>query len=145
LDRSKRQIDDREVQTVWSPLAIASPPFVAQFQAPSDEISEALDLAVETNRALISLFRYLEEIENVCGDMEGLVEVAHPVFHLLYLNYWRTRPYHWPRHICALLCRVSDFFAGQFAIAIDGGTLVSGDPAQALEHPMSLRHSLHSS
>jgi dynein heavy chain len=142
LELLKKQIDGDDVRLVMEALAEPSPPFVVQFRAVADEVDEALELATETTRRLTPLGGFLEQIEKVGSDMEGLCETFQPVFCLLWLMYSRTRWYHSPRYICTLLRRVSDFFNAQFASAIEGSSLTSGDPSNSLEHLEELQAQL---
>jgi dynein heavy chain len=133
LEVLKGQVDSEEVKIVIDTLRLPSQPFAIQFEAVAAEVADALNLATETDRSLIPLSSFLEQLDSLTSDMARLCETFQPIFHLLWLMYSRTRWYHSPRHICTLVRRVSDFFAAQFATAIDGGSLVSGDPTVALE------------
>jgi hypothetical protein len=127
-DRRVRHEDREEALKEPSPL------FVVQFRAVTDEIDETLELATETTRGLIPLGKFLDQIENVGADMEGLCETFQPVLYFLWLMCSRTRWDNSLRHICNLLRRVSDFFTAQFALAIQGSSLTPGDPSNSLEH-----------
>ena len=129
-----KQLKMDEVVQVLDGLEFKSQPFYDQFKTAIDKVTQNLELSIETERSLQPLNSYIEQIDTVGSDMEGLMEMFQPVFYILYLMYTKTTWYHSPRNICSLLRRVTDFFTVQFASAIDGSSLVNGDPSDSMEH-----------
>ncbi|OHS95209.1 Dynein heavy chain family protein [Tritrichomonas foetus] len=138
----RKQLKMEEIEIIMNTLEFKSKPFVDQFKTMKKKVKEELKLAIETERSLQPLSSFVEQIDTVGADMEGLTDMFQPVFYLLYLMYKKTKYYHSPRHICNLLRRVSDFFTIQFASAIDGSSLVNGDPADSMEHLIRSQESL---
>jgi len=134
LEYLKKQIDSEDVQTVIGFINQNSPQLKTQFDTIIAEISNSLELAVETERSLFTLFTFLEQMDTIGAEMESLPDVFQPVFHLLYLMYNRSRYYNSPRRICSLLQRISHFFTNHFINAIDGTSLFNGDPQESLDH-----------
>jgi hypothetical protein len=80
LELLKKQLESEEVNTVTTTLEETSPPFAVQFHSVAGEVDEALELATETDRGLMPLHSFLEQIDTVGADMEALTEMFHPVF-----------------------------------------------------------------
>lgn len=130
----QKQMQQEDVQTVIQMLSEKSAAFVQQFEEVSAQVATALDLAVQTSNALHPLSTFIDQLETVSGEIETLPQSFEPVFHLLYLMFKKTEWYRSPRPLCNLLCRVTHFFTNQFINAIDGTSLLSGDPAESLDH-----------
>ena len=134
LEMLKKQFETEEVKIVIDELQKKSQPFVQQYEDIVKDTCTAFDVALETERALQPLHSYIEQIDTIGADLEALDETYKPVFHLLYLMYTKTTWYHSPRRICSLLRRVTDFFTNQFISAIDGTSLLNGDPIDTMDN-----------
>ena len=134
LEFLNKQLKIKEIKEVLKTVEYRSQPFIDQFKQVKKRVKEELKLAIETERSLQPLNEYIEQIDTVGSDMDGLIETFKPVFYLLYLIYSKTQFYHSPRNICNLLRRVTDFYTIQFASAIDGSSLINGDPSDSMEH-----------
>ena len=129
-----KQLKDESVQEIVKVLEEHSKPFADQFTTIVKNVDQALELATETSRALRPVDSFVQKLDTTGSDLESLHEYFEPTFHLLFLMYSKTKWYHSPRHLCSYLRKITDFFARQFASAIDGSGLLSGDPAETINH-----------